>query len=238
MTRLWRVGLVWLLAPSWGWAAASGDFDGSTSKIVNTSAVVAQAPLSFGCWFNTDDVTNDTTLINVNDTAGTADAFALDAAGTTAGDPIRFFARRTTSAGADTTTGMSASTWMYAFGSEITSASREAYIDRGSQGTSALDRVPVGLDATAVGVRNRSSDTQFFNGRLSYCTAHTRAVGLTEQIELSWRPGMIPLNLVLFWPIWGDATEPDLSGSGNTGTVTAVSASADGPPVMIGDAPL
>ena len=48
-----------------------------------------------------------------------------------------------------------------------------------------------------------------------------------------WLPGSLESSQG-FWPIWGDSTEIDLSGKGNTGTVTGTTVDSSGPPVMFG----
>lgn len=76
------------------------------------------------------------------------------------------------------------------------------------------------------------------DGRAAYVHFYTKVLTGVERAELQFRPCSITENFSLCLPLWGDATEIDLSGLGHTGTVSGATADTNGPPIMIGDAPL
>lgn len=77
-----------------------------------------------------------------------------------------------------------------------------------------------------------ATPTNYYSGLLSNQQLFIRNLTLVEMSELRWKPGIIPSPG--FWPFWGDSTEIDLSGNGNSLTLTGTSTSSDGPPVMFG----
>lgn len=72
-----------------------------------------------------------------------------------------------------------------------------------------------------------------YDGRIAYVHYYNRILTGAEIQQIMRHPGSIADGLKLYAPLWGDSTEIDLSGNGNTGTVTGSVTSADGPPVMI-----
>lgn len=64
----------------------------------------------------------------------------------------------------------------------------------------------------------------------------SETIGINLQTDAMWQPGIMlgADNLVGFWPVWGDSSEPDLSVNSNTGTVVNATTSTDGPPVFLG----
>lgn len=77
-----------------------------------------------------------------------------------------------------------------------------------------------------------ATPANYFNGNLSYQQLFIRSISLVEMAEMRWKPGIIPSPG--FWTFWGDSTEIDLSGNGNSMTLTGTTTSSDGPPVMFG----
>lgn len=86
----------------------------------------------------------------------------------------------------------------------------------------------VGNNAIGPGIRD-------WDGQLGYHHYYNRILTAVEINEIMWKPGIIANGLFLFAPQWGAATEQDLSGNGNTGTLTNTTAvNTYGPPVMFG----
>lgn len=85
-------------------------------------------------------------------------------------------------------------------------------------------------------IGNDPSDSlRFFNGRIAYVHFYNRTVTEAELTTIMYKPGSISDGLYGYWPLWGvNSPEIDLSGNGNTGTVTGATESSDGPPVFIG----
>lgn len=89
-----------------------------------------------------------------------------------------------------------------------------------------------------VGSNNNPLET-FWNGRLAYASVWDVTLTETQVNEEMRRPFIIPDSQLSKWPIWGtDSPEIDLSGNGRTGTITEAAEFFDGPPVMLGDAPI
>lgn len=96
---------------------------------------------------------------------------------------------------------------------------------------------PSGTRNSDVGVDLVIGNTQATNGamrgNLSHVQAWDAALSVDQIVESMWKPGSVRTNLVGYWPCMGDATERDLSGNGNTGTVTGATVSVDGPPIRM-----
>lgn len=78
---------------------------------------------------------------------------------------------------------------------------------------------------------NSNNNDRTFDGLQCYYQIWNRILSESEIIESMYKPGSITENLVGYWPCMGDSPERDLSGNGNTGTVTGTSISANGSPV-------
>lgn len=81
---------------------------------------------------------------------------------------------------------------------------------------------------------NTQGLTGAFTGQICYFQAWDRILSASEINEAMIRPGSIRTNLVGYWPCLGsDSPERDLSGNGNSGTVTGATESFNGPPVRL-----
>ena len=70
-----------------------------------------------------------------------------------------------------------------------------------------------------------------YNGREAFVHMYNRVLNDGEVLQIMRYPGSIRQNLQGFWPLWGVPTEPDISGSQFSGTVTGAIPSLDGPPI-------
>jgi len=83
-------------------------------------------------------------------------------------------------------------------------------------------------------IGNNTANNGPFRGLVCYAQAFDRILSAAEINEAMIRPGSIRTNLVGYWPCLGsDSPERDLSGNGNTGTVTGATESFNGPPVRL-----
>lgn len=72
-----------------------------------------------------------------------------------------------------------------------------------------------------------------FPGDLAYMHIYNRILTAGEMSNIMNHPGSILDGLVGYWPLTGGGgNEPDLSGNGNTGTVTGATEIVSGPPVI------
>jgi len=215
----------------------SRDFERSSSQYLsNANAVVSGTPFTMACWFKSENVTNDQTLLSVG-TAGADNArHSLQAVGSVAGDPVRAVSRTTGSAQADTTTGYTAGIWYHACGVWASETDRRVYIDGGSEGANTTSRVISGLNSTYIGAKQDTAPTVFMDGLIAEAAIWN--VGLnTSEIAVLAR-GVSPLRirpsaLVAYWPVFGvGSPEPDYSNGGFHMTLNAAPPQADHAPVM------
>ena len=190
-------------------------FDSASSQYLQAdAAVVSDVPISMGCGFSANDVTNNHVLMWIGDKDSTKNWYWLRAAGGEAGDPIDAWHRDDTSTIGDmpeTTTGFSANTPHNALTVFESDDSRSVWIDGGSKDTTtvnvsgaiAVDRIAIGrtADSTPGGYSDASvSDAVVYNATLSD--------GEAEAPE--WCPLLIKLeSIASYYPLGGLFTEDD-----------------------------
>ena len=201
------------------------NFDGTDDQLTVAVAVATAAPLSLAGWCNADNLTVSEVLVNISKDTDDNDDFYILLAGAVAGDFVHFNARDAGVGGAAiTTTAFSAGVWQHVLGVELSSSSRAVYLNGGGKGTNTTLVEPTGLNRTSIGVRNRLSDTFFFDGLLAECCVFNDDLSDAEAVMLA--NGLHPFalrlgSLVGYWPIYGHASpEVDWSGNGNNMTVT------------------
>src|SRR5436190_1323100 len=137
------------------------DFNGSSGTISSASTPVTGPPCTMGCFFYADSSTATGTLISVNDTGTATDCMRLDAAGATAGDPIRAESiNGGTAAAAESTAGYATGGWHHAIGVFASATDRRAYYDGANKGTNSTSVTPTSIDRVAIGCTFRSSAVQ------------------------------------------------------------------------------
>lgn len=96
------------------------------------------------------------------------------------------------------------------------------------------DLIPNGTDGTDIGaVFFEGTRTAFMNANIAYVQVYNRQLTDDEVKQIMHYPGSVN-GLVGYWPVWGvTSPEPDLSGLGNTGTVTEAAESTNGPPIFL-----
>lgn len=111
------------------------------------------------------------------------------------------------------------------------------YVDGVSQ-TLTESISPSGTATSDVGddlyIGDDQNSARAFDGQICYVQMWDKILTNDEVFECMYKPGSVRTNLVGYWPILGvDSPEKDLSGNGNTGTVTGASENFDGPPVRM-----
>ena len=145
-------------------------FDDAASEYLEdtSGAPVSAAPLSFSCWFYSDDIAVSQCLIQIQDKDAGDHYFSLRAMGGVGGDPIRWQVREgATIRNADTSGGFSADTWHHAFAVERSSTDREVYVDGANSGTNTDSAVPGTQDSISIGRMGDSTPTQYMSGRIA-----------------------------------------------------------------------
>jgi len=188
--------------------------DGSSEYLFIASTPITAYPLTMACWFYSDDATAEQTLIQVTDTAGGSDYWALTLRGDLVGDHIEARVRRGDFR-AHTLTGYSVNTWHHACGVFINNNSRASYIDGGSKGTSAGISNDASIDAIAIGGKRDSSPGDYTSGRI--CEVALWNVALTDAEVAILAKGYSPLfvhpqNLVAYWPLIRDEDQDRVGG--------------------------
>jgi len=83
-------------------------------------------------------------------------------------------------------------------------------------------------------IGNRTGSDRGFDGQIAHVSLYTKELTAAEVQTLMYKPNAIVDSRSAYWPLWGvDSPELDLSGNGNSGTVTGASVSTDGPPIFI-----
>lgn len=211
-------------------------FDDANSQYMEyNGAVLAAAPISMACWFNTDDLTVLEMLMSINGVpsgpTGTH-TFCLYVDGTAAGDPIRAGTQHNTFAAASSSAGPSINTWAHACGVWSATNARAAYLNGGNKGTNATDLVPNDFTKTNIGCYYTWTTSavrfKFFSGLIA--EAGIWDIALTDAEVAALATGLSPLavhpaNLVAYWPLIGRYS-PEVDTVGGYGITLSASAPA------------
>ncbi len=217
---------------------AASDYEGIDAATYNGSnqyhsysgtQAVTDWPLTVEGLIYTNNVTADRNAVAL---AGSASAFnqaALVVQGTTSGDPIRFAAEGASGSTsvADSSTGVTVSTWHYAAGNrDANSGTSTAYIDGGSAGSNTTTLTAPSFDRFSTGARLQST-INYFNGSVAaaYLSSSVRSADYVSTMNRMWSSGFYSVGA---YEAGGVATETTdwvefLSVSGATaggGTVT------------------
>lgn len=183
-------------------------FDNASTEYLQVeSAPVSGTPMSFGCWFNSDDITNWQGLMWIGDKDQSQNYYLLQAAGNTGGDPVALWRRVTTTDLLNTTTGYSADTWHHAFAVCTADDDADVYIDGGSVGSSSVSRVPSGWDRTAIGGERDATPSLYMSGMIAETAIWSVALTVDEIAILAagYSPLFVrPQSLVFYTPIVRD----------------------------------
>lgn len=180
--------------------------DASSQYLENISGGPATAaPLTIVAWFNTDDLTITSTIVQLQDKDTAVNRFGLAAGGVVGGDPVIFF---TEDAGANqtiqTSTGFSANTWHHAGAVAASSTDRRVFIDGGSKGTGATAVTPAGIDSVSIGRSGDSTPSNYMSGFIAEVGIWNVALSDAEMALLGkgFSPLFIqPQNLVFYAPL-------------------------------------
>ena len=199
--------------------------DASSEGLELGSSPITDSPVTLACWFNSDSITADQTLIHINRSTGYPRGYSLIAAGAVSGDPIRAKTDYGSPASDDSTTGYSANTWHHA-AAVFDASLAYAFIDGGSKGSGAFTQSLSGvIDDLAVAhyVDTENGDSAYLSG--SIAEAAVWDVNLTDaeiaSLAKGFSPKLIrPQNLVFYIPLLNDDDEDIVSGLSLTATGT------------------
>lgn len=203
------------------------DFSGTAQYLeYATAAARTSNPMSFSCWFNSDDTTLQF-MVAVGDTDasdGRSQYLRLFSSTVQAGTDVG-----ASEAAASSTTTYSTGVWHHGAAVFASTSDRRAFLDGGNKGTNTSSIPMPAVDNTTIGVRHSNNVYQFpFNGRIA--EVGIWSVALTDAEVATLGDGYSPLlvrpeSLVNYWPVYGKfAPEIDLIRSwpmANTGTTYA-----------------
>lgn len=183
-------------------------FNGTTSKLQISSALLSSMPLSFACWFNPSGVTLTETLVEISKSSGAGgeDSYSMKAAGAIANDPIRTFRSNLgTAQAADTVTpGFIASKWNHACAVYTSAALETSYLQGGRPATGTTNITPASLDLTSIGCHASGAANQFFTGKMAEVGIWACALtaGDVRRLAAGVPPNEVrPESLILYLPL-------------------------------------
>lgn len=207
---------------------ARGFTRASSHKLQVNSTPVTAVPITMACWFLSDSITVNQTLMSIaaSGSAAFSNQFGLFASGANAGDPIQAYAQ---SGGggtlASSTTGYSANCWSHAAAVFATTTSKSAFINGGSKGTNTTSQAPAGVDRISIGLTAQSTSGDAMSGMIAWPAIWNVALADVDIAALASgaHPATIhPESLVAFWDWTGAETEFGLKAAyplTNTGSV-------------------
>lgn len=182
--------------------------DASSQYLVATGALAyGSTPMTFACWFRSNDGTIAQTIMSMANTLGFSE-FSLRARGDLAGDPLQARAMDEVSeAVAATTTGYTANTWHHGCAVFDSSTSRTAYIDGANSANNTTSKTPSGINSFAIGRNNDQTPGAYVSGDVA--EAAIWSATLTDAQVASLATGISPLlvraeNLENYWSILGN----------------------------------
>ena len=213
--------------------------NGSTDKLVHSGAIISALPYSLVGWGNSNDADAAQSVFGEADSTVDNEYTRIAFQGNAGGDPVNSTSRDSSAvANASSSTGYSTNTWHHSAGVFTSTTSRAAFIDGGSKGTNVTSVAFATHNNISVGVLERSSVTNFFNGELSFCGIWNVALSDNEISILS--KGVNPFflrndALIAYYPINGnESPESDYVGGQNNLTLTGPPAkAATNPPVEL-----
>lgn len=192
-------------------------FSGSGQYLGFAGANVTAAPLTMACWFNLSVLAADCMLSIGASGASNYFFLATNASGT---------AKCGCSPGGNavTTATVGVNAWHHCAGVFASATLRTVYLDGGNSATNTTSGTPTGLNQIGIGQQWTTAHFLLWNGLLAECAIWNAALSAGEVAALAGGrlPRHVrPQSLQGYWPLWGLlANEPDLSGQGQTMTVT------------------
>ena len=210
----------------------SRDFTRASShRLTGTAGTTVDLPFSLVGWFRSEDATVDGRILSIGTAGSVTDQGSLSALGSTGGDPVSAVAQ-STEIFCNTSTGFTANIWAHAAGIYRSATDRSAFIDGGSEGTSATSRSPTGT-ALLIGARHANTGTasDHFEGQLAHAAIYGRDLEDAEvaALALGVPPSRVArLDLQEYWPLHGfQSPEQSYVAAGASMTLTNTPGSSD-----------
>lgn len=213
--------------------------DASSHYLEATSWGTVAAPVTLACWFYSDDLAVQETLVGIGRTGASGESFELRAGAAAAGNNVEARAKSgAVAASAKSTTAFSLNTWSHACAVFASSTDRRAFLEGGGKGTNTGSKTPASLDVLNVGCVNEGgARSNFMSGRIAEVAVWSAAVSDAEVAALA--RGVCPLrvlpgSLVGYWPLLGlDSPEPDRTVNAKALTVTGATKGNHAPVIPV-----
>ena len=212
--------------------ASSGQY------LSNANALVTATALTMACWFKANDVTNQRSLISINDGTNDNRWWMLELRGHLAGD---FVGARTRAAGGDaagvTSSGYTTGTWYHAVAVFTSATSRTCYLNGGNSGSDTTNLDPsAAVTTTTIAKRSTvGGGSDHMDGQIAEAAIWNLALGANEIQALAngYPPTKIQSQALKgYWPLGFSSPEVDWSGNGKTMALTGSPTISDHAPVM------
>lgn len=219
------------------WATASRSFDGSNDRIGVGTIGASDADFEFGSGDFTLAFWVYATAWNDGASRGICGKKLTD--GSTGwliyndgGSGTKIDARLLLTNNFFTATSVTTNTWQH-WALTRSGSTVKWYLNGVEDASGTNSSILVGLiDTTYIGFNETHSG--YFSGRLAYFSAYKgKALSVSEITQVMKMPGSVVDSLVAHLTLLGDSPELDLSGLGNSGTLTETSTSTDGPPIFL-----
>lgn len=192
-------------------------FDDASSEYLSVNqAVLSGVPLALACWFNSNSLTINQTLISITDDASAHDVFKLSARGDQAGDYIRAETGDSVLFKlAASSIAYSANVWQHGCAIFASSTDRRVLLNGGNKGTDSDDVTPADLDSTNIGFSKYGTPSGYMSGYIAEAAIWDLSVwpGATDSdkadnfekilpsLAKGFTPDNFPLGLKAYWPL-------------------------------------
>jgi hypothetical protein len=222
------------LSPINVWAEASRDFDGTDDEVdFGNNHSVTTGDVAFGGWIITDEDASFDCIISKKISTTANAGYSMSQNDTT--DAWSLVIADGTDSAVAVGSADNDGVWTFITG-YWDGATKTAYLYENAVNTASDTDALVGSisSASVLQVGESSDDLFDTNGRIAHVFVEKSTVMIARDFaEIMWKPDFMEMY-DFYAPIWGDATELDLSAGVLTGTVTGTTANANGPPVMFG----
>jgi len=175
-------------------------FDGTDDYYTASTATKPSAPpLTILASAYPANATAQMTAALISDIGNANDYFALDLRGDQTSDPVRFTARRSTVADADSN-GFIANAWNNLAAVASSTTSRTSYLNGVAGTANTTEIIPTGLDNLSIGALVRSTVAAYYSGRLS-CVLFASTNWTATEVDL-WNDMLTDQATFYGTPTW------------------------------------
>jgi hypothetical protein len=205
------------------------NFNGTNQKLLATSgAAITGVPATFAAIVRTDTTSLEKSILGVSRSTSSTPLFRIIMS--SAGKPSAQFRGTGTTSQATGTTTLSTTAYQQIAGTFASDAATEIFYNGVSEATAAAPtNSSITVNQTEIGVLQRTSAAQFWDGDIAECAMWNAVLDAAEIAALAkgYSPLLIrPANLVAYWPLVGkNSPETDIVGRYDM-TVTGATASA------------